>query len=388
MIDSKISTMRRCISFGDAVRHVKDRIDRSKANLKYYLGGEHFDSGDLHVNSIGVIEGSTIGPAFHMRFKPGHVLLVSRNPHLRKAAMVEFEGVCANTTYVCEAKEAYLFPALLPFIMQADIFWESAERNKRGSTNPYLNWKDFCQFSMNLPSMDQQVKYSRLLIAADKSEQKFRICCEELRRFRSALFDNASNFKKCKNSKEERLIDCFEIGSGQVDPKNEPYKSMILVAPNHIEQGTGRIFKKETAAEQGSISGKYLFSPGDVVYSKIRPNLQKVFLADFKGLCSADQYVLTVDSKKIINKYLLAVLLSTKFTEFAKSRCLRTGIPKINRDELADFSLVLPSISDQQKIVEAIDSMNELELEFENHIKNLTALRKSIVNILLGVDHV
>jgi type I restriction enzyme, S subunit len=57
----------------------------------------------------------------------------------------------------------------------------------------------------------------------------------------------------------------LRVASGQVDPKIEPFRSMILVAPDHIESGTGRLLKKETAGDQRAISGKYLFTPGDIV---------------------------------------------------------------------------------------------------------------------------
>ena len=84
------------------------------------------------------------------------------------------------------------------------------------------------------------------------------------------------------------LLTVVRVASGQVDPKVEPYHSMILVAPDHIESGSGRLLKKETAGDQYAISGKYLFADGDIVYSKIRPYLRKAIFADFDGLCSAD----------------------------------------------------------------------------------------------------
>lgn len=47
------------------------------------------------------------------------------------------------------------------------------------------------------------------------------------------------------------------ISSGQVDPRVEPWSGTVLVAPNHIESGTGRLLGRETAADQGADSGKY-----------------------------------------------------------------------------------------------------------------------------------
>ena len=55
-----------------------------------------------------------------------------------------------------------------------------------------------------------------------------------------------------------KLSHGVKIRGGQVDPTEEAYPSMLLIAPNHIESGTGRITGRETAEEQGAQSGKYL----------------------------------------------------------------------------------------------------------------------------------
>ncbi len=75
------------------------------------------------------------------------------------------------------------------------------------------------------------------------------------------------------------------ISEGQVDPEDEKFSEMILVAPNHIESRTGLVTHTETSADQGAISGKYLCEQGDVLYSKIRPALRKVAVPAFQGAC-------------------------------------------------------------------------------------------------------
>ena len=83
------------------------------------------------------------------------------------------------------------------------------------------------------------------------------------------------------------------INSGQVDPRKPAYRNLVLIAPNHIESGSGRLLAQETAAEQGADSGKYLVSQGQVIYSKIRPNLRKATISPCDCLCSADMYPIT-----------------------------------------------------------------------------------------------
>ena len=93
------------VKLGDVVCRVKDKVDKDTTELEYYVGGEHFEYGEICISQRGLIQGSTIGPAFHMHFVPGDVLLMSRNPHLRKAGMVDFEGICSDVSYVCRTRD-------------------------------------------------------------------------------------------------------------------------------------------------------------------------------------------------------------------------------------------------------------------------------------------
>jgi len=138
------------------------------------------------------------------------------------------------------------------------------------------------------------------------------------------------------------------VVSGQVDPTIKPYSLMPLVAPDHIESGSGRLASSiPTAEEQRAISGKYLFRSGTVIYSKIRPHLRKVCIAPFDGVCSADMYPL-LPADDVHPGFLFASLLSERFSKYAESVSIRSGMPKINREELADFEFVLPSTRNEQ----------------------------------------
>ena len=155
------------------------------------------------------------------------------------------------------------------------------------------------------------------------------------------------------------LLNAVTIANGQVDPRYEPYKSMILVAPDHIEARTGRLLEKRTAAEQRAISGKYVVEAGDIVYSKIRPYLRKAVLADFSGLCSADMYPLK-PTPGVSAGFMLAVLLAHRFSTYAESVSVRSGMPKINRTELADFVVALPTPPEQRAIATALSDVDAL----------------------------
>ena len=163
------------------------------------------------------------------------------------------------------------------------------------------------------------------------------------------------------------LLDVVEISKGQVDPKKYPYCDMILVAPEHVEKHSGRLLKNITATEMGAISGKYRVNKGDIVYGKINPHFAKAIFADYDGLCSADMY--PIKSKNVVdNKFVFYWILGEKFTRFATSVSARSGIPKINREEMRGALIVYPSSKTEQVAIAEILSDADAQIQSYEHL--------------------
>jgi len=173
-----------------------------------------------------------------------------------------------------------------------------------------------------------------------------------------------------------------KIQEGQVDPEDASYSEMPLIAPNHIESDTGRVIDVTSAREQAAISGKYLVRKGDVVYSKIRPHLNKCALADFDGLCSADMYPIRTEFE-LTARFLLYWMLAQPFLDYATESSMRVAMPKLNRETLSAAPLVVPPRNEQLEIVirilsvtKAIDAMVE---KIEAAIACLTEYRTALI---------
>lgn len=144
------------------------------------------------------------------------------------------------------------------------------------------------------------------------------------------------------------------VNGGQVDPAVAPWSSWPLVAPNHVESGTGRLAGVTPAAEQGADSGKYVVTRGQIIYSKIRPALNKVTIAPERALCSADMYAMS-SRKSDDHRYLVYYMLSQPFHSFASEVSARVKMPKINREELGAAPWLRPPLDEQVEIVEYLD---------------------------------
>jgi type I restriction enzyme, S subunit len=183
---------------------------------------------------------------------------------------------------------------------------------------------------------------------------------------------------------EKRLSEVCEIASKLVDPRKKEFLDLTHVGAGNIESQTGAFVDLMTAREEGLISGKFLFDPSMVLYSKIRPYLMKVGRPDFSGLCSADMYPLAPFPTEITRDYLFHLLMSKGFTDYAIQGSARAGMPKVNREHLFEFNIWLPPVQLQKDLAEKLDALREetqrLASLYTRKLAALEALKKSLLH--------
>ena len=142
-----------------------------------------------------------------------------------------------------------------------------------------------------------------------------------------------------------------------------------------IESNTGKLLKEETAGAQGVNGPVYEFAGERLLYSKIRPYLNKLAVVDLKGYCSSDMYPLLPDKSKVQITYLAAYMLSEEFNEDIRHYYERASIPKINRTQLFEVGIPIPTLETQETIVaelraeqNLVDANQELIRRFDNKI--------------------
>ena len=351
------------VKLKDVVMRVKDKVDRDTADLDFYIGGEHFDYAEICISRRGVIQGSTIGPAFHMRFQPGDVLLMSRNPHLRKAGVVDFEGICSDVSYVCRTKdENVLLQRYLPFIFQTDHFWDFAESNKKGSTNFFLNWSDFEKYEFNLPPIEIQRELTELLWAAENTKLAYVDLLRQTDELVKSQF--IEMFGDCiRNDKEwnvrllqDVLAEGCRVTYGIVKTEDDNPGGVPVFRPVDISQGhvPTRSELKRTSKE---ISDQYkrTILNGDELLITIRGSVGETFQIskEFEGCNVARNIVpLRANTEILLQGFLKAVIDSVAFQEKIASITKGVALKGININEFKVCPIILPPIEMQQQWVE------------------------------------
>ena len=121
-----------------------------------------------------------------------------------------------------------------------------------------------------------------------------------------------------------------------------------------IEKDTGMVLKKVTKAQRNSVSTKHKFHFGQVLYSKLRPYLNKVVLSDADGYCTSE--ILPLEFKNcVLPEYARYYLMSSTFITYANHCSYGVKMPRLGTTDGKKAIFSLPPLSEQKRIVETID---------------------------------
>ena len=263
------------VRFSDVVKRVNVFVDREHTDLLYYVGGEHIDSDAFMVRKNGLIKGATIGYKFHFGFQPGHILFMSRNPHLRKCSMVDFAGVCSDSTYVVETRdENVLLQRYLLIEMQSDRFWKWAEENKSGSVNYLINYCTLDSYEFDLPPIEEQRALAEKLWAANDLKEKYRhllAATDEMlkAKFREMFGDTSQNSKEWAMPEFGNSLIGIENGKSfvcQNEPRKNDYPAVLKLSA--VTYGEYRPWENKAVLEPSQFNPQAEVKAGDLLMTR------------------------------------------------------------------------------------------------------------------------
>ena len=139
--------------------------------------------------------------------------------------------------------------------------------------------------------------------------------------------------------------------SSSVKP-NEIAPDAWILDLEDIEKDTGVLLAKKRMKDIQSKSDKHIFYSGNVLYSKLRPYLNKVIIADENGYCTSE--ILAFDFGIILNKYAQIYLMSPYFVDYAMSDAYGVKMPRLGSKQGNNALMPLPPFKEQVRIAEQL----------------------------------
>lgn len=375
-------------SLGEVAAASREKIDPTHGAVERYIAGDHMDSNDLQIHRWGDIGDVDLGPAFHRRFRPGQVLYGSRRTYLRKVSVADFDGVCANTTFVIETKdENVLLQAFLPFVMSAEPFHAFAVRESKGSVNPYVNWSDIERYEFDLPSLDEQKRIADLVWSVERlSVATSGSACALASGYDAWLEALLARYPTTPMGELIELQHGRPVPSSLYGEGEFPLlRPGDLGADGSVAWSSASVCIPQTFAERYH---DWVLQPGDLVINMTAQSLEDRFLG---RVCRMHDHALlnqrigrlSTDGR-IDDEFVFLALRSASFADWVARKSEGSKVKHMHWRHVTDYPLPHPSAAEQASIVQQASSWNTARGDLESERASLRRIRSSLLAEIFG----
>ena len=130
--------------------------------------------------------------------------------------------------------------------------------------------------------------------------------------------------------------------------------SAKYIGLEHVESATNRITSHGSA--DGVKSTVAVFSPGDVLYGRLRPYLNKVIRPSFGGVASTEFFVFN-ETEALVSAFLLRLLSSSDVVAHANASSAGVNLPRVSVEKLGEYRAGLPPPAEQRRMVARIEAL-------------------------------
>ena len=358
--------------FDEIARECRSTFKGDKTGMPI-VGLEHIVPNEMLVKNFEVNTKNT----FTKTFKKGQILFGRRRAYQQKAGVATFDGICSGDITVIEAIPEKIEPELLPFIVQNEYFFEHAVKGSAGSLSPRVKWEHLASYEIELPSLEQQrILANKLWVAyrLKESYKKLLAATEEM--VKSQFIEMFGN--PVTNDKKWETQPIQEIAPEK--PSNDLQEGDVwLLNLDMIEPNTGRVIEKVYVDSKELLSVSP-FDEGNVLFSKLRPYLNKVVIPNGKGYATTELLPLRPKGKKLNKTFFSYLLRSDEFVTYANSIATGTKMPRMPLTSLRKFECILPPMEQQQQFVAIAEQADKSKFELRKSIEAIDKVIKSLIN--------
>ena len=362
------------VRFEDVITRVTGNVDRYNTDLEYYVGGDQYDSSALTIERRGNLKKDVdiLGFKFHFPFKSGDVLLMARNPHLRKAGQVFFDGLCSDASYILRTKNPeVLLQDYIPILLQRDHFWDFFESHKTGGITFLMNWGMLKTYEFDLPPIEKQREVMEKVWAAYRLKQSYQKLIEATDEMvKSRFFEQ---FSKPEITRVPLIDLCSLFIDGDwIEAKDQSDSGYRLVQTGNVgvceyldKKEHSRFVSEETFKRLNCTE----IHSGDILFSRLPDPIGRccIIPKDFPKAITAVDCTITRLKDNCLPEYLMIYTTTTMYSEQIKKCVTGTTRQRISRGNLAKITIPLP---DKMKQVEFVNLVHQADKSKFNGFKS------------------
>lgn len=326
----------------------------SRSDYDRFIGLEHYDSGEPVITRF---QGTELLTTSAKAFKANDILIARRNVYLKRAGIVFFDGITSGDSIILRLKEdiqktiGYSREDLIryiPFMLNSEHFWIYANKHADGMNSKRISKDTLLEYEFELPSIDEMRDISDKLWAAYRLKEAYKkllVTTDEMvkSQFIEMFGNPVTNTKGWKTAKIKDV-------APEMPSKEQLSGKIWLLNLDMIESNTGRIIEKVYEDVENALSVQS-FDEGNVLFSKLRPYLNKVVIPDEPGMATTELVPLRPEPSKLHKVFLSHLLRGNQFVNYANDIAGGTKMPRMPLTELRNFDCILPPMDKQLEFV-------------------------------------
>lgn len=275
------------------------------------------------------------------------VAIIKDGAGIGRVSMLPKHSSVLSTMQMLEPKEGISNSYLFYFLSHLKL-----GKSFTGSTIPHIYFKNYSDFSFPDVSYNQQCQVAEKLDAIRKSIEQKNNQLSDLdslvkSRFMEIFGDSILNDKNWPTS---AMSDCCQMKGTKSIPHKEKYWLLNL---DKIKSETGEILGKDYVVRDEVGSSTFFFDKNYVLYSKLRPYLNKVIISDESGFATSE--LVPLKPGACLNSYYLAFLLRSKsFVNWIDSTSSGAKMPRASMSALRSFRVPLPPLELQNQFADFV----------------------------------
>ena len=185
--------------------------------------------------------------------------------------------------------------------------------------------------------------------------------------------------KVTQEQKQNITLDSLLYRNSETIDPNSENGAIYYIGLENIESNTGKVIGKTNFDYSEIKSNKIIFIKDDILYGKLRPNLNKVLLADQDGICSTDILVLRSRNYKL-RKFYKYYLMSKIFNEKVLNTVSGQQLPRTSWDKIKNFTIPVPPLEEQKKLIAEVELLENKIARAQQTIEQAPKQKQKILD--------
>jgi len=314
------------------------------------------------------------------RLKKGDIFLCTSSGsinHLGKSTYIEKDynyyigGFCSILR-----GNNYVMQKYISSILQYSSEYRSFISQFTGSNINNLRGSELLNFKIPVPPKDVQDRIVKEIENVEKDESK------AITQKQNAILSIESSIRGIKN--QETVGNIAKFRSEKVEPKSIKQETGNYIGLEHIESNNAKLVPNWQPTINATIkSAKNKFYKGDLLYGKLRPYLNKVWIAEFDGYCSTDILVLQTKSPIVLKR----ILLGDDFVKRTTSMMKGMSLPRLEVKQFKEMKIQYPTMADLKTAEKDLSKLDKDILQAEAILAEVVTRKMEILKANVYSGH-